>query len=46
MPVEVGTKYLGEGDPEPMRMGIETNREIAGTEAGLSVLIRVGDVSD
>jgi hypothetical protein len=22
MPVEVGTKHLGEGDPEPTRMGI------------------------
>lgn len=42
MPVKVGTKHLGEGDPEPTRMGIETNREIAGTETGLSVSSRVG----
>jgi hypothetical protein len=43
IPDRVGIFPANDGQTISRRMGIETNREIAGTEAGLSVPIRVGE---
>lgn len=42
IPDRMGIFPANDGQPISRRMGIETNREIAGTETGLLVSIRVG----